>query len=155
MAIEYKTLVFNDDANGRATMAQNIDQLSRESWTLRSREVTPQNWSFGKTCCLGCIFLPLALLGKKKNIITVIMERDASIAPKSTTKTSKEMPIAQDTAAGSSSAIIDKAKTAWLKTWWGATIIVLLIIFVATPLLIGFADGFTQGFTESYNSSSN
>jgi len=76
MAKEYKTLVFKDDLQGRKQMAERIDAMSTEGWEIKSKEVTQQGWAAGSTCCLGCVFLPLALLGKKKNIITVIMERD-------------------------------------------------------------------------------
>jgi len=40
------------------------------------QRVTQQGWSATKTCLLGCLFLPLALLGKKDNVIAVIMERE-------------------------------------------------------------------------------
>jgi hypothetical protein len=76
MAKEYKTLVFQDTLDGRKQMAAEIDRFSAEGWEVKSKEVTSQGWSAGKTCLLGCLFLPLALLGKKDNIITVIMERE-------------------------------------------------------------------------------
>lgn len=75
MAKEYKTLIFEDTVKGRREMAKEIDLLSNEGWELKSKEVSQQGWDFGKTCCLGVIFLPLALLGKKSNIIQVVMER--------------------------------------------------------------------------------
>jgi hypothetical protein len=76
MAKEYKTLHFYDTLQGRKKMSDELDRLSKEGWELKSKEVVQQGWSTGSTCCLGCIFLPLALLGKKDNIITIIMERD-------------------------------------------------------------------------------
>lgn len=76
MAKEYKTLTFEDSLQGRQEMAQEIDRLSNQGWELKSKEVTQQGWDFGKTCCLGVLFLPLALLGKKSNVIQVIMERE-------------------------------------------------------------------------------
>jgi len=76
MAKEYKTLTFEDTLQGRQEMAQEIDLLSNQGWEVKSKEVTQQGWDFGKTCCLGCLFLPLALLGKKSNVIQVIMERE-------------------------------------------------------------------------------
>lgn len=75
MAKEYKTLTFEDTLKGRQEMAQEIDLLSNQGWELKSKEVAEQGWAFGKTCCLGILFLPLALLGKKSNVIQVIMER--------------------------------------------------------------------------------
>lgn len=76
MAKEYKTLTFEDTLKGRNEMAKEIDLLSNQGWELKSKEVAEQGWSFGKTCCLGILFLPLALLGKKSNVIQVIMERE-------------------------------------------------------------------------------
>lgn len=76
MAKEYKTLVFEDNVDGRKKMAKEIDGLANDGWELKSKEVSDQGWSAGKTCCLGALFLPLALLGKKEKIITVIMERE-------------------------------------------------------------------------------
>lgn len=75
MAKEYKTLTFVDTAAGRKEMGEQIDQLANEGWELKGKEVTQQGWDTGKTACLGCLFLPLALLGKKDNVIQVIMER--------------------------------------------------------------------------------
>ncbi len=149
MANEYKTLIFNDDAKGRLEMAESIDELSGDGWTLKSREVTPQNWSFGKTCCLGCIFLPLALLGKKKNIITVIMERK-----RRTTSTSKQKHQQQNVATATSKeddAIIAKVKKPWHKTWWGITVIILLAVFVGLPVLIGVIEGLISISTGAYS----
>jgi hypothetical protein len=38
-------------------------------WSVSDFKVNnkQQGWSFFKTCCLGAIFLPLALLGKKSD----------------------------------------------------------------------------------------
>jgi len=76
MAKEYKTLTFEDSVQGRREMAQEIDLLSNQGWEVKSKEVTQQGWDFGKTFCLGYLFLPLALLGKKSNVIQVMMERE-------------------------------------------------------------------------------
>lgn len=76
MAKEYKTLTFEDSIQGRSDMAREVDLLSNQGWEMKSKEVTQQGWDFGKTACLGCIFFPLALLGKKENVIQVIMERE-------------------------------------------------------------------------------
>lgn len=76
MAKEYKTLVFEDSFKGRSEMGKEIDRLSNMGWELESKETTQQGWAFGKTCCFGCLFLPLALLGKKSNVIQVIMKRE-------------------------------------------------------------------------------
>jgi hypothetical protein len=76
--IEYKTLVFEDSESGRAYMGNELDLYAKAGWQVKSKETTQQGWDFGKTCCLGIIFLPLALLGKRNNIITVILEREVS-----------------------------------------------------------------------------
>lgn len=72
---EIKTLIFDDSASGRSKMAIELDEYANQGWEVRSKETSQQGWSFGKTCCLGVVFLPLALLGKKNNVITVILER--------------------------------------------------------------------------------
>ena len=77
MAKEYKTLTFEDTLQGRTDMAKQIDFLSNQGWELKSKKISQQGWDASKTACLGCLFFPLALLGKKNNIITVIMERPA------------------------------------------------------------------------------
>lgn len=76
MAKEYKTHIYKDNEVGHREMAADIERLGNEGWEIQSKEVVQQGFSFGKTCCLGCIFLPLALLGKKDNTIHVIFQRD-------------------------------------------------------------------------------
>ncbi len=76
MAKEYKTFTYTDNLKGRQEMAVDIDRLASEGWEIKSKEVTQQGWDFGKTCCLGILFLPLALFGKKENVIQVIFERE-------------------------------------------------------------------------------
>ena len=76
MAKEYKTLTFKDTAKGRKNMGEQVDLLANDGWEMKSREITQQGWSLGKTATLGVVFLPLALLGKKPNVIQVIMERE-------------------------------------------------------------------------------
>lgn len=77
MVKKYKTFTFEDTEKGRREMGQQIDLLANKGWEIKSKEVTQQGWDTGKTCCLGGLFLPLALLGKKANVIQVIMERDS------------------------------------------------------------------------------
>ena len=77
MAKEYKKLVFEDSTRGRTQMTARINELAKDGWIVKSEEISSQGYSFGNTCCLGCIFLPLALLGKKKNQIQVLMERES------------------------------------------------------------------------------
>lgn len=91
MAKEYKTLTFEDSLQGRADMAREVDLLSNQGWEIKSKEVTQQGWDSGKTACLGCVFLPLALLGKKSNVIQMIMERTKDDAGKTNEVKSEEV----------------------------------------------------------------
>lgn len=81
MPVEYQTLTFEDTGSGRAKMNSTIQQMATQGWKVHSKETAQQGYSGGKTCCLGVIFLPLALLGKKNSIITVIFERDTATTP--------------------------------------------------------------------------
>ena len=76
MSKEYKTLYFEDTESGREKLTAKINDLAKDGWTLKSKETTSQGWNVGKTFWLGFLFLPLALLGRKKNLIQVIMEKD-------------------------------------------------------------------------------
>ena len=76
MAKEYKTLIYRDNNRGHQQMAEDIEKFGNEGWEIQSKEVVSQGFSFGKTCCLGCIFFPLALLGRKDNSIQVIIQRE-------------------------------------------------------------------------------
>lgn len=76
MSKEYKTLYFEDTEIGREKLTAKINDLAKDGWELKSKETTTQGWNVGKTFWLGFLFLPLALLGKKKNLIQVVMERE-------------------------------------------------------------------------------
>ncbi|MEI7539261.1 MAG: hypothetical protein WCJ36_00620 [Candidatus Saccharibacteria bacterium] len=121
MAKEYKNLTFTDSSSGRQKMAEVIDQLASEGWELKSKETSQQNYSFVNTCCLGCIFLPLALLGKKKNSIAVVMERE--IDPNR-----KEVEVDDN----KNQTVTDFYHKPWYKTWWG----ILIIIFIGMQILV-------------------
>lgn len=41
-----------------------IKQMEAKGWNVESMTVIPAHYKFVKTCALGCLFLPLALLGK-------------------------------------------------------------------------------------------
>lgn len=75
---EFKTLVFKDSAKGRTEMGKQLDKYGNLGWEVKNKETTQQGWHAGKTCCLGVVFLPLALLGKQPNVITVILEREST-----------------------------------------------------------------------------
>ncbi|MCX6812782.1 MAG: hypothetical protein NTW79_04195 [Candidatus Berkelbacteria bacterium] len=54
----------------------NLDSLLKQGWQIKSSANQSQGYSFGKTCCLGSCFLPLALLGRKSDVMEYILERD-------------------------------------------------------------------------------
>jgi len=49
------------------TMRQGIARMQRRGWQVIDTEVDPQGYGCLKTGCLGLLFFPLALLGKKPN----------------------------------------------------------------------------------------
>jgi len=65
--IEYK----NSKALNKGTQ-----QMAEEGWTVVSIQSVDQGYSGSKTCCLGCLFLPLALLGKKPDLRQVLYQRE-------------------------------------------------------------------------------
>lgn len=52
-----------------------IKKLMLEGWKVKSTHSQGQGYSASKTCCFGCLFLPLALLGKKKDLVEYILEK--------------------------------------------------------------------------------
>lgn len=46
-------------------MTNGVRIMSRLGWTVASTEIVDQGYGCLKTGCLGILFLPLALLGKK------------------------------------------------------------------------------------------
>ena len=46
-------------------MKRGIAQEQKRGWEVMDVSHVDQGWGFFKTCCLGCLFLPLALLGRK------------------------------------------------------------------------------------------
>jgi len=55
---------------------QELDFYLLNGWTIKSQTTLSQGWAGGKTACLGCLFLPLALLGKKPDIIEYVIEKN-------------------------------------------------------------------------------
>lgn len=53
--------------NSEDLMQRGIASWQNGGWEVVSTEVVQQGYSASKTCCLGAIFLPLALAGKKEN----------------------------------------------------------------------------------------
>lgn len=56
-------------------MQSGIRHMQEQGWEVVSTEVVDQGYAAGKTCCLGCLFLPLALLGKKPRLYKVQYHR--------------------------------------------------------------------------------
>lgn len=52
-----------------------IKKLLSEGWTVKTTNSQAQGYKAGKTCCLGCLFLPLALLGRKKDVVEYVLEK--------------------------------------------------------------------------------
>jgi hypothetical protein len=50
---------------GERGMQKGIQKMQGQGWEVVSTEAVERGFAFGKTCCLGCLFLPLALLGRK------------------------------------------------------------------------------------------
>lgn len=53
-----------------------LKKLLADGWKIKSTHSQSQGYDAGKTCCLGCLFLPLALLGKNKDAIEYILEKE-------------------------------------------------------------------------------
>lgn len=53
-----------------------IKKLMTDGWLIKTSHSQAQGYAKGKTCCMGCVFMPLALLGKKKDVIEYVLEKD-------------------------------------------------------------------------------
>jgi len=51
--------------NNERAMNKGIKEMEKKGWEVVGSEVVPQGYGFFKTCCLGILFFPLALLGRK------------------------------------------------------------------------------------------
>jgi hypothetical protein len=61
--MRYETKVlFYDSENA---MQRGIAKMQRRGWQVVSTEAMERDYGCAKTIFLGCLFLPLALLGKK------------------------------------------------------------------------------------------
>lgn len=65
-------------ASGDKKDKQRLEELLAEGWKIKSSTNQSQGYGLFKTCCLGFIFLPLALLGKKKDIMEYVLEKKDS-----------------------------------------------------------------------------
>ena len=52
-----------------------INKMENKGWQVLETEETDEGWDCLSTCCLGSIFLPLALLGKNRNRHKVTYQR--------------------------------------------------------------------------------
>lgn len=71
--LKYQTCVLFYD--NEEMMQSGIKRMESKGWSVVSTEVTNEGWDAANTCCLGVIFLPLALLGKKPNRQKVTYKR--------------------------------------------------------------------------------
>ncbi|MFH1407513.1 MAG: hypothetical protein ABIG91_00525 [Patescibacteria group bacterium] len=55
---------------------QELDFYLLNGWTIKSKTTLPQGWAVGKTALLGLVFLPLALLGRKPNVVEYVIEKN-------------------------------------------------------------------------------
>jgi hypothetical protein len=62
--------------NNKKEMSKGIQLMTSQGWSVKSSTALGGDWKFGKTCCLGFIFLPLALLGKESDAYLVVFQRD-------------------------------------------------------------------------------
>lgn len=91
--MQNKVLTYKDNERGRSQMAVDLEIWSRQGWQVVSQTVSEGNYGLGKTCCLGCIFLPLSLLGKKSGTITLILAYNPKPLP---THPNQQMPVSQN-----------------------------------------------------------
>ena len=66
-----KIKVYNSQSAANRAIARN----ERRGFRVVSVQSVDRGWSLLKTCCLGMIYLPLALLGKKKPVIQVTYQK--------------------------------------------------------------------------------
>lgn len=58
-----------------SAMKRGMERMQRHGWEVVSTETTNEGYSCLKTAVLGCLFLPLALLGKKPQRYKVVYRR--------------------------------------------------------------------------------
>jgi hypothetical protein len=66
-----KIKIYNSQSAANRAIARN----ERRGFRVVSVQSVDRGWSLLKTGCLGMIFLPLALLGKKKPVIQVTYQK--------------------------------------------------------------------------------
>jgi len=73
--VAYETKV--EFYKNKKAMQRGIKKMQGKGWEVVSTEVVPQGYSGCKTCLFGCLFLPLALLGRKPEQYKVQYRREA------------------------------------------------------------------------------
>lgn len=54
---------------------QKLKKYLRQGWKIKSSTTLSGGWDPFKTCLFGCLFFPLALLGKKADTVEYILEK--------------------------------------------------------------------------------
>ncbi len=67
--------------NNQRDMKRGIKRMEGQGWNVASTQAVQQGYSFAKTCCLGVLFLPLALLGRKPEKYQVTYQRAKVVQP--------------------------------------------------------------------------
>lgn len=62
----------------RRSMEHGLQKMQDEGWKVISTETIKGNYSCLKVSCLGCLFLPLALLGRSGDEYKVQYQREKS-----------------------------------------------------------------------------
>lgn len=62
--------------NNQSAMKRGIKSMQKHGWTVIGTQAIPQGYGAFKTCCLGILFLPLALLGRKPEKYQVTFQRE-------------------------------------------------------------------------------
>lgn len=62
----------------RRAMNQGIKKMEKQGWTVTNVQAVEQGYGCLKTVILGCLFMPLALLGRKpeKYLVTYQRKKD-------------------------------------------------------------------------------
>jgi hypothetical protein len=68
---------FGVSERGQRKMAERVKALAAEGWKETNRATKVGKFKGADACCLGCLFLPLALLaGHEEDMVIVTFERD-------------------------------------------------------------------------------
>lgn len=131
--------------NNQRDMKRGIRRMEGQGWSVVSTQAIPQGYGFAKTCCLGILFLPLALLGRKPEKYQVTYQRTkddqraAPVVPPAPRKPatpvlskvhSPKMPVGCLLAAG----VVSVFGLIFLYGFWGLAIY-LAVIGTPTPVI--------------------